>query len=269
MPAKNLNILHQPAKGRNNQKPPIIFVHGSWHGAWCWQTHFVDYFSRHGFNVYAPDLRGHGDSPPQKAMRWNRIAEYVDDVLYVVDSLDQKPVLIGHSMGGFISQHCMLRCDKLAAVGLLATVPYYGVLPVAAKIAVLRPIDFAKANLFWTLYPLVKDPLKAWHMFLESNIPREEAFEFAARLCDESYLGFLDMMFLDLPKKPVTHPPVMVIGGEKDTLFSVPSQEATARRYNASCHIIARAPHNLMVASQWRETADKILEWIEGLPDND
>jgi len=265
MITNNLNILHQPAKGVRNNKPPIIFIHGSWHGAWCWQEHFLDYFSSHGFDVYAPDLRGHGDSAPVTAMRWNRISHYVEDVLCVVDDLDQKPVLIGHSMGGFISQHCMLHSEKPAAVALLATVPYYGAVPVASKLALRRPIDFARANLFLTLYPFVEDPLKAWHMFLEKDIPREEALNFGARLSDESYLAFLDMLFLDLPKLPENLPPVLVIGGEKDTLFSVTSQQATARRYKADCHIINSAPHNLMASSQWKQTADLLISWIDRL----
>jgi len=265
MNSKNLNILHKPAKGGNNKNPPIIFVHGSWHGAWCWQSHYLDYFSENGFNVYAPDLRGHGDSPPVKAMRWNRIADYVDDVLSVIEGIDKKPILIGHSMGGFISQHCISRSENIAALGLLATVPYYGAVPVATKLALRRPIDFAKANLFLTLYPFVEDPLKAWHMFLEKNISREEALKFGARLSDESYMAFLDMLFLDLPKKPENIPPVLVIGGEKDTLFSIASQIATARRYNADCHIINGAPHNLMSSSQWVKTADILISWIDTL----
>lgn len=261
----NLNILHQSANGGKSKKPPIVFVHGSWHGAWCWQAHYLDYFAGRGFDVYAPDLRGHGDSPAQKPMRWNRISDYVDDVLSVVDSLDDKPILIGHSMGGFISQHCMARSDHITAVGLLATVPCYGAVPVAAKLALKHPIDFAKANLFMSLYPIVKDPLKAWQMFLEPGVPRQEALAFAGRLEDESYMAFLDMLFLDLPKKLTAHPPVTVIGGEKDTLFSISSQQATARRYNADCHIINGAPHNLMVSSQWRETAERLEGWIDTL----
>ena len=58
----------------------------------------------------------------------------------------------------------------------------------------------------------------------------------------------------------------MVIGGEKDTLFSAASQKATARRYGAPCHIITGAPHNLMMAGQWQKSAKLLVDWIEKLP---
>src|SRR6476661_688640 len=42
---------------------PILFVHGAWHGAWCWEEHFLDFFAERGHRVAALDLRGHGASP--------------------------------------------------------------------------------------------------------------------------------------------------------------------------------------------------------------
>ncbi len=24
---------------------PLLFVHGGWHGAWCWDDHFLDFFA--------------------------------------------------------------------------------------------------------------------------------------------------------------------------------------------------------------------------------
>ena len=41
--------------------PRIVFVHGMWHGAWCWEEHFVEYFVTRGFPVAAFSFRGHGD----------------------------------------------------------------------------------------------------------------------------------------------------------------------------------------------------------------
>lgn len=45
------------------QKPnPIVFVHGAWHGAWCWEEHFVDYFAQHGYAIHAPTWWHMGDA---------------------------------------------------------------------------------------------------------------------------------------------------------------------------------------------------------------
>ena len=64
----------------NPQPTPLLFVHGAWHGAWCWDVHFLDYFAQHGFAAHAVSLRGHGNSEGRSKLRGTRIADYVEDV---------------------------------------------------------------------------------------------------------------------------------------------------------------------------------------------
>ena len=63
---------------------PILFVHGAWHAAWCWDEYFLPYFAQHGYASYALSLRGHGSSQGKERLRWWRIADYVADVAQVV-----------------------------------------------------------------------------------------------------------------------------------------------------------------------------------------
>jgi pimeloyl-ACP methyl ester carboxylesterase len=89
----------------NGTRPnPLLFVHGALHGAWCWNVHFLDYFARHGFASHAVNLRGHGNSEGREKLRWIRIADYVNDLADAVQKLPSPPVLIGHSLGGFVIQ---------------------------------------------------------------------------------------------------------------------------------------------------------------------
>ena len=48
---------------------PLLFIHGSLHGAWCWDVHFLDYFAQHGFAAHAVNLRGHGNSEGREKLR--------------------------------------------------------------------------------------------------------------------------------------------------------------------------------------------------------
>jgi pimeloyl-ACP methyl ester carboxylesterase len=44
---------------------PLLFVHGGYHGAWCWDEHFLDHFADRGFRAVADwrrDLQGHAQS---------------------------------------------------------------------------------------------------------------------------------------------------------------------------------------------------------------
>jgi pimeloyl-ACP methyl ester carboxylesterase len=43
-------------------RPPLVFIHGGFAGAWCWDVHFLDWFATRGWECHAPSLRGHGES---------------------------------------------------------------------------------------------------------------------------------------------------------------------------------------------------------------
>ena len=260
-----LNVIRGDTSAVDVTRPPVLLVHGAWHGAWCWQDNFLDYFAANGFETSAVDLRGHGGSAAQKAMRWNRISDYVDDVVSVVEGFEQPPIVIGHSMGGFICQHLMARTNHLSGVGLLASVPHFGVWDATIRTAKAHPLNFLKANLKMSLYPLVSDPNEAVALFLDEDVEPSMGHAFASKLGDETYLGFLDMLFLDLPKRAQAHPPVCVIGGEKDKLFTPVSQMSMAKHYDAECHIIDGASHNVMMSKHWEKAAEIFLSWTKGL----
>ncbi|HET9912753.1 MAG TPA: alpha/beta fold hydrolase, partial [Anaerolineales bacterium] len=109
---------------------PLLFIHGTLHSAACWDVHFLDYFAEHGYASHAVNLRGHGKSEGREKLRWTRIANFVEDVENAVGQLPNSPVLIGHSMGGFIIQHYLEDHDLPGAV-LLSSASPFGLLPTA------------------------------------------------------------------------------------------------------------------------------------------
>ena len=102
---------------------PLLFVHGAWHGAWCWDEHFLGFFANNGYRAVAPNLRGHGGSPISKPLNKCTIADYVEDVRSLAQSLPATPVLIGHSMGGFVVQKFLESREVPAAVLLSSASP--------------------------------------------------------------------------------------------------------------------------------------------------
>ena len=75
----NLEVIHHPAQGQAHLTP-LLFIHGKWHGAWCWQEHFLPYFAGKGYECAALSLRGHGNSEGRERIGWHTIADYVADV---------------------------------------------------------------------------------------------------------------------------------------------------------------------------------------------
>lgn len=37
----------------NAHAMPLLFIHGAWHAAWCWNVHFLDFFAKNGFHAHA------------------------------------------------------------------------------------------------------------------------------------------------------------------------------------------------------------------------
>jgi pimeloyl-ACP methyl ester carboxylesterase len=101
---------------------PLLFVHGASHAAWCWEEHFLPYFADKGYLAVALSFRAHGRSSTSKPLRTCTIKDYADDVRTVANELATPPVLIGHSVGGFVVQKYLESSAAPAAV-LLASFP--------------------------------------------------------------------------------------------------------------------------------------------------
>jgi pimeloyl-ACP methyl ester carboxylesterase len=117
---------------------PLLFVHGGWHGAWCWDDHFLDFFAAAGYRAVAMSLRGHGTSPTTTPLHKVCIADYLDDVRSVADDLGGAPVLVGHSLGGYVIQRYLEHRAAPAAV-LVGSLPPSGVLGTALRVWRRRP----------------------------------------------------------------------------------------------------------------------------------
>jgi pimeloyl-ACP methyl ester carboxylesterase len=77
----------------------IILIHGSWHGAWCWEK-VIPLLESAGHQVYAPDLPGHGqDKTPREEIT---LDAYVECVERILSTLSTPALLVGHSMAGMV-----------------------------------------------------------------------------------------------------------------------------------------------------------------------
>ena len=244
---------------------PLLFIHGMMHGAWCWDVHFLDYFAQHGFAAHAVNLRGHGNSEGRERLRWTRIVDYVEDVANAVRQLPRAPILIGHSMGGFIIQKYLE--DHIAPAAVLLSSPSpAGLLSVALKNARRHPLLFAKINLTFSLFPLVSTPALAREAFFSEDLPEEQLLAYWKQMQDESYMAFLDMVALDLPKPEKVKTPILVLGAARDNMLSPSEIKATARAYNTQAEIIPGVAHNSMLEQRWQSVAERILAWLDERP---
>ncbi len=251
-------IAHKPAN--QVKKTPLLFVHGAWHGAWCWNEYFLPYFINKGYSVYALSLRGHGQSSGKERLRWTSAADYLADISDTITQLPEKPVIVGHSMGGYLVQR-YLEYVTLPGGILLASVPPQGAWRVTMQSARRFPRNFLKLNLKLSLYPLVETAELAQFHFFSSTMPPEQVNRYFAQLGDESYHCFLDMLSF-LPNPAKVKAPMLVLGAENDAIISADEVKATAQAYNTEPHFFPMA-HDMMLEAGWEKVAEKMVAWLE------
>ena len=107
---------------------PILMQHGMWHGAWCWEP-WQELFAGWGWESHAYSLPGHGASPVQRSLRWATLNYYLEFLKAEIQRLPHRPVLMGHSMGGALTQMYLKSSHDLPAAVLVASWPSHTMLP--------------------------------------------------------------------------------------------------------------------------------------------
>jgi len=255
-----LEVLVQDPQS-NVRPTPVLFVHGMWHAAWCWEEHFLPYFAQRGYSSHALSLRGHGTSQGREGLRWTSLADYVVDVRQVVEQLQRPPVLVGHSMGGMIVQKYLEEYQAPAAV-LLASPPPKGVLFATLRVARRHPLVFLKTNLTLSMYPIIGKQSLTREAFFSDDLSEEMVETYFSRMQDESYRAYLDMMALNLPRPKEVKAHMLVLGASNDRIISTGEIEATALAYNTEAGIFPDMAHDMMLEAGWQAVADRILDWL-------
>ena len=240
--------------------PPILFVHGLWHGAWCWEEHFVPWFQERGYEASAITLRRH-DQRHAPGLRMTRIRDYVEDVAAAAATITSPPVVVGHSMGGFVTQKYLEEHSAPAAV-LVASVPPGGIMGATLRTAVRHPLRLLAVNLTWSLYGIVKTPERSREMFFGRELDDALVGRYQSKMTDDAYLAYLDMLLFVRPNvNKVRRTPLLVLGGDADWTISAADVATTARTYGAELSTFPGA-HDLMLEPGWEKVAERIDAFI-------
>lgn len=240
---------------------PLLFVHGAWHAAWCWDENFLGFFADKGYRALAVSFRGHGGSYRPKSLRACTVNDYVEDVRSVADSLPTKPVMIGHSMGGLIVQKYLESHDAPAGV-LMTSIPPQGNFGNALRWIRRHPWHFTKMSITGKALPYISTPQLAREKFFSANTPDTLVMDCVARLQEDSTRIGIDCLVLSLPRPKRVTTPLLVLGAENDGAHTAEEIRATASAYRTEAEFFPDMGHNMMLEPGWPAVAERIHTWL-------
>lgn len=240
---------------------PLLFVHGAWHAAWCWDENFLGYFADHGYRALAVSFRGHGASSTDKPLRTCSVEDYVEDIRSVADELPVAPVVIGHSMGGLIVQKYLEDSPAPAGV-LMASIPPQGNYGSSLRWLRNHPWHAIKMAVTGKALPYINTPALAREKFFSEATPEDSVLECAARLQEDSARVSVDCLMLNLPHPKRVTTPLLVLGAEEDGAHTRKEVRATARAYGTEAEFFPGMGHNMMLEPGWEAVAERIHNWL-------
>ena len=248
----------------------IVLIHGLFVNNTSWKQ-WKAHFEAQGYTVYAPANPGHEGDPVQlranthPQLTQTGFKDVVENIVKLIDTLPEKPIVIGHSLAGLVVQK-LIELDKAVAGISIDGAPPKNVFAPLATIKVVLPV----VNFFKGSKPFLGS--KDWyhHAFFNNYSKGESDKLYETIAVPESRKVARDPLLSTFAKidfkKP--HQPLLFIGGENDNIFSAQFTQKIAGSYQDKNSVtdfkaFAGRSHFLCGEEGWEEIADYILGWLE------
>jgi pimeloyl-ACP methyl ester carboxylesterase len=259
-----------------SNQPPVVFIHGLWLHAESWQP-WVNLFRQSGYETHAASWPG--DGATADAIRKNPssvagygVAEIADHIANQFKAFAQKPVLIGHSMGGLLAQNLLGRGLACAAIAI-DPAPIKGVyqLPLSAIKATLpvlgNPFNFLRAvslteAQFRFGFANAVSPQEAHDLFVKYAMPSP-----ARPLFQAGTATFNPFAETKVDVNNSSRGPLLLVSGLSDNTVPNLLVRSTLKLYRKSSAVtdykeFAGRGHSLIIDSGWRDIAEFCLNWV-------
>lgn len=249
----------KPESGSNAK--PLLFIHGAYVGGWTWVDHYLPWFAAQGYSCHALSLRGHGGSQRRGYIHLQTIADYVDDVWRVMDWLGEMPVVIGHSLGGFVAQKALER-RYAAGLVLMCSAPPQGMMASQFHLMLTQPSALLDLN------QMLESGQSSPHVLRDAlfaePVDEIDANRYLLRMQPESHRAIWDVsIFHEAGLAALQRPPMLILGAEKDTVVPPFLVQSTAKTYGLQAKIFRGMGHALTHEKSWMRVTSTIREWME------
>jgi pimeloyl-ACP methyl ester carboxylesterase len=211
----------------------------------------MQFSAREGWESFALDLRGHGESPC-KDFRNASVENYAEDIEAIAIAIGPC-YIVGHSLGGLALQLAASRCRLIRKVVFAASAPA-GIIGHSKYGA--RAFSYINDFLLWKPIAIKREDASR---FLFDRSPLVEKFDFTIR---ESPRAILDGGLGRIRLKSLLCPS-LVVTAENDRALPLSSTRATAKKYGSDYVQVPNIGHMLMMEEGWEQPISEILRWFE------
>ena len=267
----------QVRAANDGDRTPVVFIHGLWLLPSSWDN-WAAFFDENGYAPVQPDWPDDPETVEQARANPDVLAnktlkQIADHTAEVIDGLDRKPAVMGHSTGGLLAQLIADRGLSAATVAIDPG-PFRGVLPL--PVSALR-----------SAFPVLKNPLnkgKAITLTLDqfkygwANAVDDAEAERLYETYHVAAPGVALMQMANANLNPLTEAkldprnpdrgPLLIIDGEKDHTvpWAIANASYNRQKRNDAVTEIQQIPnrgHSLTIDSGWREVAQAALDFVK------
>jgi pimeloyl-ACP methyl ester carboxylesterase len=266
----------QVERANGTGRTPVVFIHGLWLLPSSWDR-WATAFEEAGFAALTP---GWPDDPETveeananpEVLAGKGIEEIADHYADVIGRLTTKPVVIGHSFGGLLTQIIAGRGLSAASVAI-DPAPFRGVLPLPiSSLKSSFPVLGNPANISRAV-PLTYDQFRyAFANEVSEEEARQLHEEFAVPAAGKPLFQAATANLNPWTEAKVDHEnpdrgPLLIISGEKDHTvpWAIANAEYKRQVKNPGVTEITEIKgrgHSLTIDSGWRQVCDTALTFV-------
>lgn len=257
----------------SSKQKTVVLVHGAWMTPTSWAP-FKTYFESHGYNVLVPTwpyldrpIEAIRNNPGEAfgSLSLQKIADHYEEI---IRALPEAPLLIGHSMGGLVTQILLDRGVGAAGV-VIDSAPIGGVIPDFRSLASALPILLRPSG--WKK-PFVLTKQAFDENFANTAPKAQRDVDYEREVIPAPGRIFYEAAFsigtFVQPKN--RRQPLLVISGEKDrttapalvrSIFKKQSKSKSRTDYLS----FAGVSHYLVAEPGWDKVAEASLNWANQL----